>query len=77
VIHERVRCLTGWLLHELLALRQTNGAPLVRLYGPRTRTPRRHRHVQLLQRGRPRHRPSHRRAARQRGEDLLAHRLFL
>jgi selenocysteine lyase/cysteine desulfurase len=34
VIHERVRCLTGWLLHELLALEQTNGAPLVRLYGP-------------------------------------------
>jgi len=34
VIHERVRCLTGWLLHELLALRQVNGAPLVRLYGP-------------------------------------------
>jgi selenocysteine lyase/cysteine desulfurase len=34
VIHERVRCLTGWLLGQLLALRQTNGAPLVRLYGP-------------------------------------------
>jgi selenocysteine lyase/cysteine desulfurase len=33
-IHERVRCLTGWLLRELLALRQTNGQPLVRLYGP-------------------------------------------
>jgi molybdenum cofactor sulfurtransferase len=36
VIHERVRCLTGWLLDQLLALRQTNGAPLVRLYGPAT-----------------------------------------
>jgi molybdenum cofactor sulfurtransferase len=35
-IHERVRCLTGWLLRQLLALRQTNGAPLVRLYGPPT-----------------------------------------
>jgi molybdenum cofactor sulfurtransferase len=35
-IHERVRCLTGWLLQNLLALRQTNGAPLVRLYGPRS-----------------------------------------
>ena len=35
-IHERVRCLTGWLLENLLALRQTNGAPLVRLYGPPT-----------------------------------------
>ena len=33
-IHERVRCLTGWLLQNLLALRQSNGAPLVRLYGP-------------------------------------------
>jgi selenocysteine lyase/cysteine desulfurase len=35
-IHERVHCLTGWLLRQLLALRQTNGAPLVRLYGPPT-----------------------------------------
>jgi selenocysteine lyase/cysteine desulfurase len=34
IIHERVTCLTGWLLDQLLALRQTNGAPLVRLYGP-------------------------------------------
>ena len=34
LIHERVRCLTGWLLDELLALKQTNGKPLVRLYGP-------------------------------------------
>ncbi len=36
VIHERVRCLTGWLLTQLLALKQTNGKPLVRLYGPPT-----------------------------------------
>ena len=35
-IHERVRCLTGWLLDQLLALRQVNGKPLVRLYGPPT-----------------------------------------
>jgi molybdenum cofactor sulfurtransferase len=35
-IHDRVRCLTGWLLQNLLPLRQTNGAPLVRLYGPPT-----------------------------------------
>jgi selenocysteine lyase/cysteine desulfurase len=35
-IHERVRCLTGWLLENLLPLRQSNGAPLVRLYGPPT-----------------------------------------
>jgi molybdenum cofactor sulfurtransferase len=35
-VHERVRCLTGWLLQNLLCLQQTNGAPLVRLYGPPT-----------------------------------------
>jgi molybdenum cofactor sulfurtransferase len=35
-IHERVRCLTGWLLDSLLALRQTDGRPLTRLYGPPT-----------------------------------------
>jgi selenocysteine lyase/cysteine desulfurase len=34
VIHERVRCLTGWLLQGLLALRHGNGRHLVRLYGP-------------------------------------------
>lgn len=34
VIHERVRCLTGWLLDHLLNLRHSNGKPLVRLYGP-------------------------------------------
>lgn len=34
VIHERVRCLTGWLLERLLDLRHSNGAPLVRIYGP-------------------------------------------
>src|SRR6185295_12851672 len=33
-IHERVRHLTGYLLDQLLALKQTNGKPLVRLYGP-------------------------------------------
>jgi selenocysteine lyase/cysteine desulfurase len=33
-IHERVRCLTGWLLDNLLALRHKNGQPLARLYGP-------------------------------------------
>jgi selenocysteine lyase/cysteine desulfurase len=35
-IHERVRCLTGWLLAELGALRHGNGAPVVRIYGPVT-----------------------------------------
>jgi molybdenum cofactor sulfurtransferase len=33
-INERVRCLTGWLLDELVALRHTNGRPMVRVYGP-------------------------------------------
>jgi molybdenum cofactor sulfurtransferase len=33
-IAERVRCLTGWLLNELLALRHTNGRAMVRIYGP-------------------------------------------
>jgi len=34
VIAERVRCLTGWLLDELLALRHGNGRAMVRIYGP-------------------------------------------
>jgi selenocysteine lyase/cysteine desulfurase len=34
VIHTRVACLTGWLLNELVGLRHSNGAPLIRLYGP-------------------------------------------
>jgi molybdenum cofactor sulfurtransferase len=33
-ISERVRCLTGWLLAELLALRHSNGRAMVRIYGP-------------------------------------------
>lgn len=33
-IAERVRCLSGWLLDELLALRHTNGRAMVRIYGP-------------------------------------------
>ncbi|MGA8012409.1 MAG: aminotransferase class V-fold PLP-dependent enzyme [Candidatus Acidiferrales bacterium] len=36
VIAERVRCLTGWLLDELLALRHSNGRAMVRIYGPTT-----------------------------------------
>src|SRR5262245_14695831 len=35
-VHERVQCLTGWLLRELLALRHANGRPVVRIYGPET-----------------------------------------
>ena len=34
VIHERVRCLTGWLLDNLTSLRHSTGEPLVRIYGP-------------------------------------------
>lgn len=34
VIHERVRCLTGWLLDSLTGLRHGNGAALARVYGP-------------------------------------------
>jgi molybdenum cofactor sulfurtransferase len=33
-IHERCRCLAGWMIEQLLDLRHSNGAPLVRLYGP-------------------------------------------
>jgi molybdenum cofactor sulfurtransferase len=35
-IHTRVRCLTGWLLEQLLDLRHANGRPMVRIYGPAT-----------------------------------------
>ena len=35
-IHERVRCLSGWLLEQLLALRHSNGQPAVQIYGPIT-----------------------------------------
>ncbi len=35
-IQARVTALTGWLLDQLTDLRHTNGAPLVRLYGPLT-----------------------------------------
>jgi len=35
-IHERIRCLTGWLLEALLSLHHSNGTPLVRIYGPHT-----------------------------------------
>ena len=35
-IHERVRCLSGWLLEQLTGLRHSNGQPVVRIYGPLT-----------------------------------------
>ena len=34
LIHQRVTCLTGWLLDRLAALRHGNGAPMARIYGP-------------------------------------------
>ena len=33
-IHERVVCLTGWLLEKLLSLRHAIGSPVVEIYGP-------------------------------------------
>ena len=35
-IHERVRCLTGWLLETLAVLHHANARPLARVYGPLT-----------------------------------------
>lgn len=35
-IHRRVMALSGWLIENLLALRHSNGRPVIRLYGPAT-----------------------------------------
>jgi len=35
-IHDRVTYLTSWLMDNLLALRHSNGAPVIRVYGPTT-----------------------------------------
>jgi molybdenum cofactor sulfurtransferase len=35
-IQARVQCLTSWLLDELVAMRHSNGRPMVRIYGPLT-----------------------------------------
>jgi molybdenum cofactor sulfurtransferase len=35
-LRTRLRCLTGWLLDQLQALRHRSGAPVVRIYGPTT-----------------------------------------
>ena len=35
-IHERVKCLTGWLLDNLVEIKHPNGKPLVKIYGPIT-----------------------------------------
>jgi selenocysteine lyase/cysteine desulfurase len=37
-IHTRVECLTSWLLDRLVAMRHSNGRPMVRIYGPLTTT---------------------------------------
>lgn len=34
IIHDRVMCLTGWLIDQLLKLHHRNGRPLIKLYGP-------------------------------------------
>lgn len=36
MIHDRVRCLTSWLLENLLGLRHGNGQPVIRVYVPTT-----------------------------------------
>ena len=36
VIHERVQCLTGWLLDNLTQMKHSTGKPLARIYGPTT-----------------------------------------
>lgn len=33
-IHDRITCLTDWLLDQLSALRHGNGSPVVQIYGP-------------------------------------------
>ena len=33
-IGQRVHCITGWLLDNLLSLQHSNGKPMVRIYGP-------------------------------------------
>jgi len=34
LIHERVMCLTGWLLSRVAGLRHGNGSPMARIHGP-------------------------------------------
>jgi len=37
IIHERVSCLSGWLVDHLCELHHRDGSPLIQLYGPRSR----------------------------------------
>lgn len=34
IIHERVKCLTGWLLSNITQMKHSTGEPLARIYGP-------------------------------------------
>ncbi len=34
VIHERVTCLTGWLLEQMTSLKHSSGLPMVQIFGP-------------------------------------------
>lgn len=36
LIHERVMCLTGWLLEQFTSLRHSNGSHVIQVYGPIT-----------------------------------------
>ncbi len=36
LVHERVRCLTGWLLQTLTGMRHRNGRPCAQVHGPAT-----------------------------------------
>ncbi len=36
LIHERVACLTGWLLDQMTALKHSNAHPVVHIFGPTT-----------------------------------------
>jgi molybdenum cofactor sulfurtransferase len=36
IIHERVACLTGWLLDQMTTLKHSNGNPVVGIFGPTT-----------------------------------------
>ena len=78
LIGQRVGMLTAWLLECLGRLRHSSGAPMVRVYGPRTaRVPRRHRGAELPRPGRPDDRRARGVAGRERGGDLAAHRVLL
>lgn len=40
LIHDRVTCLTGWLLDRMTRMRHSDGSPMVRIYGPAVTTAR-------------------------------------